>query len=585
MIKKCLSIIVVAFLSSFTTYAQEVPVNIVYTQVYDFVDELEMSGVITLNTSIRPLTRGAIARALLEAKSHEDALTPRQRKDLDFYLRDYVLETDGEMGRKEEPLTWTDGDSWKVSLWQPVGLYKKDGVKVRVTPLLGAMTRTNSHGTVIDRWWGADLQMQAGNHISLYANARDNAYWGELLKNPLVKADARLSQGSYFNLLPGVEYKEADYGGDYTEMRGGVILHGKYGHVGIIKDNMAWGESRHSSNFLSGRAPSFPMVTLKFQPAKWIELNYIHGWLVSNAYDSSSYYAEYNLNDTVLEKMYRPANKYIAANMLTITPIQKLRLSVGNSIIYGESSPHLAYFLPFAYYKGLDHAQSKGLNAENQNAQIFLMVSSRNIPYVELYGQLMIDEFKFSRLKSSNKESNPISLQVGSKFIIPRWNVYGNVEYTRTNIITYKHSVINLPYTSNSYYLGHYLGDNSQEMYGMIGWKPLSRLDLELSFTEARHYNDYNYVRKTVGTVISQSPYSDLTWRNTTVGLRATYELTNNVYAKLGVEWNHARGYDGTSRAGVSENCYSAQTYLDNWTPAFYQGKNLTFEAGLNVGF
>lgn len=563
-------------------HGQNVPENIVYTQIYDFVDELVMCGVVDMNTAIRPYSRGEIAKALQQARQ-SNTLTTRQKQDLDFYCRAYDLELEEDFENRR--LTRTDGKTWMVSAWQPVGTYRNDDVKVRVTPLLGAMTRTNKNGTVVDRWWGADLQMQVGEHISFYANARDNAYWGEWLKKPLEKMDARLAEGRYFNLLPGVEYKEADYGGDYMEMRGGVILHGKYGHVGIVKENVAWGESRRSSNILSGRAPSFPMVTLKFQPVKWIELNYIHGWLVSNAYDSSAYYMEYMQNDSVLEKMYRPANKYIAANMLTITPIKKLRVSIGNSIIYGESSPHLSYFMPLAYYKGLDHAQSKGLNAENQNAQVFMMLSSRNIPYVELYGQLLIDEFKFARLKSSNKESNPISIQVGGKFVIPRWNMYGNVEYTRTNIITYKHSVVSLPYTSNGYYLGHYLGDNSQEVYGMLGWKPLSRLDVELSFSEARHYNDYAYVRKTVGNVISQDAFKDMTWSNTTIGLRATYELTNNVYAKMGVEWNNARGYDGTNRNGTSEMCATAKTYLNEWTPAFYQGKNLTLEAGLSVGF
>lgn len=567
---------------------QNVPQNVVYSQVQEFVEELVNEGVVDLNTGIRPYTRQTIADKLMEAKRKDVKLNSRQRKELDFYLRDYVLETEDTLGGNR--LSKSDGVTYEASLWQPAAVYRDNGVKVRLTPLLGAMSRTNENGTVIDRWWGADLSMQVGEHISMYANARDNAYWGELLKAPL-KADkvnnARLAKGPYYNLKEGVVYKEADYGGDYLEMRGGVLLHGKYGSVGIIKDNVAWGESRHSSNILSGRTPSFPMVTLNFKPVKWIELNYIHGWLVSDTPDSSSVY--YALNKGVIEKEVRPANKYIAADMLTITPIKHLNISVGNSIIYGESSPHLAYFMPLAYYKGLDHAQSKGVGLDNQNSQLFAMVSSRNIPHVQLYASVFVDEFKFARLKPSNNETNPMSWQFGTRFTVPAVNAYGNVEMTRTNILTYKHNVMNLPYSSNGYYLGHYLGDNSQEFYAMVGWRPIPRLDIKFSYTNAEHFRDYDYDRSKVEATIAENPYEQLTWRNEALAMRVTYELVNNCYLKAGVELNNTRGYDGTLRATnyatTAENGLSAQGYLDQYTPKFYQGKNVTFELGASFGF
>jgi hypothetical protein len=85
----------------------------------------------------------------------------------------------------------------------------------------------------------------------------------------------------------GVQYKEANYGGDFSDSKGGISLYTWWGSIGLIKDNIVWGDSYNSSNIISGRAPSFPMLTLNLKPVRWLEFNYIHGWLVSNVIDSS----------------------------------------------------------------------------------------------------------------------------------------------------------------------------------------------------------------------------------------------------------------------------------------------------------
>lgn len=567
-------------------FAQDIPQSMSYTRIYDFMDELANQGVIEVNSAIRPYSREFIAKKLTEAKEKDSLLNNRMRGDLEFFLQDYAIERDTLPNNTRIHKSAKDGKTWDVSLWQPAFQYNNGTFKFRVTPLLGGNVKVNTNGPVMQRWWGADIQATLWNHISLFANLRDQAYYGKFLKNGLQNADARLSTGPYLNLLPGVEYKEAEYGGDYSDMRGGIKFYCKYGSIGVVKDNVTWGESQHSSNILSGRGPSFPMLTLSFKPVRWIELNYIHGWLVSNVYDKSRYYMEVNAaGDTTAQ--YRPHNKYIAANMLTITPIKKLNISIGNSIIYGESAPMLAYFIPFAYYKALDHLQTKGLNAQNQNSQIFATISTRNIKNLHLYASIYIDEFKFDRIKSSNDEANPISYQVGASYSEPHTNLYANFEFTRSNIICYKHSIDALTFASNSYCLGHYLGDNSQEIYFKLGYRPIRKLDLSLSYTNARHFNDYVYQRKTVSTVISQKPFDELVWQNNSIAFKALYELINNCYVYIGAEYNHAQGYDRSAKASLNtyENNLTAQQYLDMYTPKFYQGKNFTFEFGFNFGF
>jgi len=111
-------------------------------------------------------------------------------------------------------------------------------------------------------------------------------------------------------------------------------------------------------------------------------------------------------------------------------------------------------------------------------------------------------------------------------------------EYTRTNILNYKHSIPVLTYASNSYNLGHYLGDNAQEIYLSLQYKPIRGLDFKLSYTDAKHGNEYDYVRRgtsngltgNVDGIISQPSLGEIIWSNRTLALHGTYEVINNAY-------------------------------------------------------
>ena len=123
---------------------------------------------------------------------------------------------------------------------------------------------------------------------------------------------------------------------------------------------------------------------------------------------------------------------------------------------------------------------TKGLAVENQNSQMFITLSSRNIKHLHLYASFFIDEFNTKRL--SNDEHNLISYKAG--FNVSNWplkNLSYGFEYTRTNTLNYKHSIQAITWASNSYNLGHYLGDNSQQFYAYIAYKPIRKVDIKLS--------------------------------------------------------------------------------------------------------
>jgi hypothetical protein len=554
-------------------FSQDIPEHISYTRIYDYLDELASEGVIELNSTVKPYSRQFIAEKLLQAQKQNTLLNKRQNDDLRFFLNEFALEQNK---LPETKLNLVNKETSTLAFIQPAFHYKDSIFRARITPIIGMTVTHNSNGNITKRWYGAEFQAMMGKHLSVYGSLRDISIQGQLLARP-----------GYLNDFPGYEYKESSGGGDYSDSRGGIKYAWSWGSVGLVKDNIVWGDNYHGSNILSGRAPSFPMLSLHLKPTKWFEMQYIHGWLVSNVADSSHYYLE---NGTT--KWYRPANKFLAANIFTFTPVKHLNISVGNSIVYAENNVQAAYLLPFAFYKSLDHSMTKGLGVENQNSQVFFNVSSRNIKHLHLFTSVYADEINFARFKPGSAEKNPISVKVGANLSnFPIQNLSVIAEFTRSNIINYKHSIPVLTWASNSYNLGSYLGDNSQEMYLALRYKPIRGLDLNLSFMDAKHGNEYDYLRRNanradaISKIISQPSLGDITWSNKTIGFNAQYEVFSNAYALVNIVYSDIRGYDLTSTPIEGEIRKTAQGYLDMFTPAYLQGKNTTITVGFSIGF
>ena len=53
-------------------FAQDIPQHILYTRIYDFVDELANDGFIEINSVVKPYSRAYICEKLLEAKDQAE---------------------------------------------------------------------------------------------------------------------------------------------------------------------------------------------------------------------------------------------------------------------------------------------------------------------------------------------------------------------------------------------------------------------------------------------------------------------------------------------------------------------------------
>ena len=588
--------------------AQNIPVPLTQVKLYDFLDELLADGVLVHQTAVRPYSRKQVATMLLEAQDADSLLNIRQKRDLAFYLNEYALERDTMVSNYVQ---YTDHSTYNVSLADPQFSYRsKDSMfKMRLRPILGGNLLMSKKGVIFHRWYGAELQMDIAKHLSIWGSLRDNSWSGDWLSKTYFPTDndrrlgARIHYGASQlqpALMPiaGVQYKEANYGGDFSDSKGGISLYAWWGSISLQRENIQWGDAYHASNILSGRAPAAPMLALQLTPCKWLQFDYFHAWLISNVLDSTYSYNENTTKPGQQAINYRPMNKFMAANMLTITPIKQLSLSLGNSIIYAECNVQAAYFIPIAFFKSLDHLLTKGVATQNQNSQFFASFSVRPVEHLHLYGSFYLDEFAVKRLKPSNPENNPISYLLG--FNWSGWPIKGlslKAEFVRSYIAAYTHSIDVLTWQTNSYEMGHYMGDNAQSIYAELAYRPIRGMLLKMSYTNDVKYNSYAYLRVYRGAdgiireggiseTLAQKPFDKAIFCNDVLRLDGMYEVHPNMYMTLSLEYNHARGFDNIKTDALpSEDIGNAQYYLDKYMPRYFQGKNLSVSAAFSFGF
>ena len=539
--------------------------------VYDLLDELVSVHTIDANPAIKPYTRRFIATRLHEAQLADSVLSPRLRKEVAFYLNDYALELDTLPSNRVQ---YTHEPDVALSLAQPSLQYTNakqvDKATKRFTlmvrPVIGAQVTSNMRDWQTEHRWGAELQMDICSHLSI---------WGKLY----AKSDMYHPKGS--------GYTKPSY--DWSNSTGGVSLYTWWGSIGVQKEKIQWGNAQYASIIHSGNAPSFPMLTLKLTPCRWFEFNYFHAWLTPDAMDTTFFPPS--------GETFNRERKYMAANMLTFMPIKYLEFSLGNSIVYAERNIQAAYLIPIAFYKSLDHLLTKGTRTQNQNSQAFFTISTRNLKHLYVYGTFYLDEFKLSRLKKSNPESNPIAFQVGAA--VRNWPVDGlrvRGEFMRSYIGTYVNQVNVLYYTSGEQYLGTLLGDNAQNIYAEIGFRPICGLDLQLSYTNDTRFNRYHSYGNDRS--IGQPSFKERVWRNQVVDLRVRYEIFNNCFASLSLRYNKAQGFAPTSEPIASEDrgqgTYGGTPltgselenyYLEKFSPVMERGSNFSLSMGLYYNF
>jgi len=438
-----------------------------YKDVYGFLRRLSTKGVIEYNDEFRPLTRKYLAEKLLEAEKNQERLTSVDKDDLEFYKKDFYHEfwfINNEKNKKNLDFFSEDpAGRWRVFS------YGDENFKFNLSPILGYEIGSIDNSKATHLWNGIYTYGYITDAVGFSFDFRDNSELGSTIDktksfSPVTGVNARSSSNI-------ADYDENKI--EYSEAKGIIATDWDWGSIAVGKEFMEWGFAENGLIVLSQKAPSFPFIRLDINPVDWFGFNYFHGWLASDVIDSSSFY--YTRTGSI---KFSFREKYIASHSLFIRPTKGLKISIGESIVYSDKL-ELLYLIPVTFFRLADHYLSRQNNQAGSNSQFFAAISSRDhVKNTHLYGSFFIDELTINGLFDPEKERNQIGFTIGASVIdLPLDNLTLTLEYSKIYPFVYDHFIQTQTYESASYILGHWMGNNNDQVYGAIKYRFLRGLE------------------------------------------------------------------------------------------------------------
>ncbi len=492
-----------------------------YRDVYSFLERLSDKGVIELENVVKPLSRKYIAEKIMEAESKSDMLNNLEKKELEFFRKDYYFEIDGFSKENQDKVSLSDFDKDAGGRFRAFS-YSDKILKLNADPIIGYQMSFSGKDRNIHSWMGIYSYGYLSNNIGISMDFRSNSESGTYY-------DA----AKRFTPETGVIARESGGAIDYTEVRSSVSVDWDWGNFVVAKDFIEYGYAKSGNLVLSNKAPSFPFIKLQLNPVKWLNFYYFHAFLNSDVIDSTKL-ADYKRDIYI--------NKYFAWHSLVVTPLKGLDISIGESVVYSDKL-EFVYLMPFLfYYYADDFLSSRHDKPGDANSQIFFSVSSRDhIKNTHLYATLFIDELTLRGIGGtlfidgqtlSNAFSDKGSrTQLGYTFGLstvdfPVDNLTFTTEYTRINPYVYGHHDPAQTYTSSSYLLGHWMGQNADLIYVEFNYRFLRGLQASIWGEYIRKgSSDYS------GQYGDQQPSFLFGLKNyyTYLGLDAKYELIHDL--------------------------------------------------------
>lgn len=234
--------------------------------------------------------------------------------------------------------------------------------------------------------------------------------------------------------------------------------------------------------------------------------------------------------------------KYLAAHHLSINIGNRLQLGIFEAVVMSrEAGFDLAYLNPVIFYRTVE-----GSLGSPDNVLIGLDAAYQ-LPSLRLYGQFILDEFKFDELFIENRGwwANKWAYQIGAHYM----DAFGintldfRLEYNRARPYLYTHNGGLNSYTHFGMPLAHPLGANFKESIFTASYRPLARLQLQarLYWIEQGEDDPENGVVSGQNINIPSTERSEdfgnqigqgLAYDNRLLALEATYMLRHNLFVE-----------------------------------------------------
>ncbi|MTD68018.1 MULTISPECIES: gliding motility protein RemB [unclassified Flavobacterium] len=195
--------------------------------------------------------------------------------------------------------------------------------------------------------------------------------------------------------------------------------------------------------------------------------------------------------DVTVDKTY--ASKYMANHYLSWNVSNKLNMGFFESVVWTDTNNRgfdVNFVNPIIFYRSVEFASS----SRSGNALLGMSAKYKWNNSVNLYGQLLIDEFSFGDVKGGdNSWKNKFGYQLGAKYFnaFKVKDLLLQLEYNHVRPYVYSHSAAITNYAHNNQSMGHQWGGNFEELVA-IGRYHNGRYFADAKFTVGKRGLDFD---------------------------------------------------------------------------------------------
>ena len=163
--------------------------------------------------------------------------------------------------------------------------------------------------------------------------------------------------------------------------------------------------------------------------------------------------------------------KYAVMHHLDINILKWLNIGLFEGIVFGrENLFDFSYLNPIIFYRSIEQQ-----NGSDDNAVVGFDLKANVAKRFQIYGQLLLDEFKLSEIRANRGWwANKFGIQMGAKYI-DAFNIKNldlQIEHNRVRPFTYSHGDSVANYTHYNQPLAHPLMANFKEFIGIARYQP-----------------------------------------------------------------------------------------------------------------
>ncbi len=303
------------------------------------------------------------------------------------------------------------------------------------------------------RSFGASIRGLIGKKIGFQALATANSESGPIQFRRFVEENAAVPGAGSFD-------KKGANAVSYADIRGSVTWHvTRYINMQFGRDQQFVGNG-YRSLFLSNF--SAPHTFLKLNTRIW-KLNY------TNLYMQLAPTPDADLNKGFQKK-------YASMHHLSVNLTKWLTVGGFEAIVFGRENHYdYSYLLPVIFLRSIEQQ-----NGSPDNANLGVDFKANFLKKIQVYGQLMFDEFKKDELVGEGRYwwGNKQAFQLGAKYVdaFGVANLDLQAEFNQVRPFMYQFRDTTGAYTHALQPLAHPLGGNLREVTGIMRYQPIPRL-------------------------------------------------------------------------------------------------------------